>query len=409
MKIYDEYVMIRELGIANFLSSDDYMIIETPDGTKRINATDIALSIGNMQYYPTLNAMKADNNIKEGSIVRTLGYNYPLDGGGSTFYIVTDDSDTNNATIVALKNQNLRAFLIDQEVRPEQFGAIGDGENDDSNAIQIAINTGRKLIFNSNAIYKVNKLSINNNHNIDFNNCILKDVSLSMKSLDGISINNLRIESIRDCMHIKDCSNIKLNNIDILSGSNIRDITFSGNCHNIFFNNIHITNGIGIYILNENSDNNIIDGIVFDNATFDRVQNVINTYDQNNKCKCNITLNNISISNCKDNSDLFELQQSLITLVVNNIIAKDCNNSLFYINNENAIVFVSNIYTSNLENIYDLQNGVLHLGGNNCYLSDNAENSVFKDIIGTLYKNSLMQYNCKYISGTESETVYSIY
>lgn len=88
--------------------------------------------------YNNINEMKNATNLTNGSFARTSGF-YEYDDGGGAFYKVrnvTNEDIIDNITIIALNDVNLVAELITPEIiKPEIFGAYGDGVHDDTNAI----------------------------------------------------------------------------------------------------------------------------------------------------------------------------------------------------------------------------------------------------------------------------------
>ena len=100
--------------------------------------------------YDTTEAMIADaEHLVNGVRVETLGY-HSVDDGGASFFLIKNTGTADGYTVIDLEN-GLYAHMIylGNSVRPEQFGAYGDGVNDhnDSDAIQYAINSGKTVEF----------------------------------------------------------------------------------------------------------------------------------------------------------------------------------------------------------------------------------------------------------------------
>lgn len=118
------------------------------------------------RYYDNVNSMKTDTSLKEGMYVKTKGYTNAYDGGNAEYIIVNDDSLSDNGSIHILTN-GLRAKLIcDNNVNVEVFGAIGDGEADDTTALTNAItycsNNGKTLSSNGGTYLITSDLTIHN-------------------------------------------------------------------------------------------------------------------------------------------------------------------------------------------------------------------------------------------------------
>ena len=92
--------------------------------------------------YDNLAALKAAENLVEGSFVRTYGY-YTYNDGGEAFYKVrqvTNQDTEDDAYIVALHDENLVAeLMIGEKINVKQVGAKGNGTDDDITAINKAL------------------------------------------------------------------------------------------------------------------------------------------------------------------------------------------------------------------------------------------------------------------------------
>ena len=96
-------------------------------------------------YYNNVAEMKADKKLKVGDMAITLGY-YEANDGGAAEYIITNVLDE---TKYQEQIGDLYAELIlkDDTVNVKQLGAYGDGEHDDTYAIQNAINKTKNIFI----------------------------------------------------------------------------------------------------------------------------------------------------------------------------------------------------------------------------------------------------------------------
>lgn len=91
--------------------------------------------------FNTVDDMKSYYNLTVGDIVRTLGYHSIGDGGGNDYEIVSSGTETeDDGSYIDLSSSGLQARgLFPNGISIKQFGAMGDGSNDDTSALQNAI------------------------------------------------------------------------------------------------------------------------------------------------------------------------------------------------------------------------------------------------------------------------------
>ncbi|TZF81451.1 hypothetical protein FW774_17980 [Pedobacter sp. BS3] len=110
------------------------------------------------KLYHTVNELKQDISLREGTLVRTLGY-YTVGDGGATEYVVRKQKESDGAEL-SLDN-NLSAVLINvSSVNYKMFGAVGDGKNDDGVQIKQAhtyANTKNIPVINLSGEYWIEK------------------------------------------------------------------------------------------------------------------------------------------------------------------------------------------------------------------------------------------------------------
>ena len=99
--------------------------------------------------------MKQATNLINGSFAKTLGYYEINDGGEATYKITNTASETEYQE--ELENGLFATLIIDNDsVNVHQFGAKGDGETDDQNAINTALSLNvTKINFGHNKTYMV--------------------------------------------------------------------------------------------------------------------------------------------------------------------------------------------------------------------------------------------------------------
>ena len=90
-------------------------------------------------YYNSVADMKADTKLKVGDMAITLGYYEANDGGGAEYKIVNGEYEDDGGSIHELSNGLFAELIINNKVSVKQFGAKGDDQHDDTQAIQNSI------------------------------------------------------------------------------------------------------------------------------------------------------------------------------------------------------------------------------------------------------------------------------
>lgn len=202
-------------------------------------------------YYETAQAL-IESPQKAGSIAYIEGYYAAGDGGANLYYVTDDYNDIIGANFyLTMAAPNLWALpiILTPYVTPEMFGAYGDGDTDDTAAVNISCKYGEILLTHDYYITDTIKLaehssirSLKNSHIIrgasGFNLIELggdNDVSVNIVGLGGASqISNLD----REIYAATDSNNIH-------------------NCH------IYEADYYGIYI--DSSSDNLVENCLIDN------------------------------------------------------------------------------------------------------------------------------------------------
>ena len=155
------------------------------------------LGLAGVLVYNNVSELKLAENLVNGSICKTLGYNSIGDNGGSFYKVRTiiNTDNPNDQDIIALHDPSLIAELVEGNyITPEMFGCIGDGEEDDTDNLQDAINysIANKILLRSRKDKKYivsDKIVIDGVFEGDFENAEINgdfnDVLLEIKVSDN--------------------------------------------------------------------------------------------------------------------------------------------------------------------------------------------------------------------------------
>ena len=133
------------------------------------DASENAQSV-NIRTFANVENMKQSIDLKVGALVKTQGFYQSGDGGSSDYAIVDDisEDEVDEASIIALQNGLYARILIQDIIDVKQCGAKGNGVDDDTEAIQKAINYAgkensgtyrgeNKIVYIPEGVFIVNK------------------------------------------------------------------------------------------------------------------------------------------------------------------------------------------------------------------------------------------------------------
>ena len=314
-----------------------------------------------VQFHNVADMLAAD--MKDGSIVLTLGYYEPGDYG-ALFYLIKDfnPGQCSLSYFLTMDNNSQIAIplFVYPYVTPEMFGAKGDGTTDDRVAIQMAIDFGQNVILTKTygvglidrpdaSTYTVVALEMDNDTTLDFQS------GGTIKLLDNT----------RDGYVIVLSEGKK--NITIKGGTIVGDrLTFSGTttefCHGMVFVGCE-----NVYVENMNSKENRGDGITFGNELNKNVHVSGCNFNHNSRNGASVTnVDGFEISGCTfTNTDRtapmygIDFEPNMASQTLKNVRVSDCGfsgngyGSIMVVsraNNDN--VSITNCYCNGCVNVY---------------------------------------------------------
>lgn len=236
-------IRIRELPQKdNSISLSDLVILEDADGTKTVEATAFKSLVQQSIFYDNVEAMKSAT-LKEGDIVKTLGYWEKGDGGGAYYEIVYAPTDLDDGIHVHYlhTSDTLRAHYIMGEyaLNSMQFGTRGNGVNDDYSKLQKAINEGSKVTFVKRTYRITGSLEVPSDTIIDLNGATIlcnstaaftigldkEAKNVVIKNGRIIALNGIEVHSYASEVDIHDCiitggPNLAMSTGILISGAN---------------------------------------------------------------------------------------------------------------------------------------------------------------------------------------------
>ena len=128
--------------------------------------------------YDTVADMKSSENLVNGSYARTLGYYAKDDKGGALYKIVQGEYTDDGGSYIELDSGLFAELITNGYLNVKQFGAKGDGETDDTSAIQNALayagNGESVVVFESGTYLVSQNLNIYSNTSVNLNGAKIK-------------------------------------------------------------------------------------------------------------------------------------------------------------------------------------------------------------------------------------------
>lgn len=189
--------------------------------------------------------LRLTRNTTDKEYVEVLGYYEQGDGGGGQFYWDADSVKSDNGgTIIKVTEVTTGRWkrVINEIVYLAWFGAKGDGVTIDTDAINLALASGKKVYGKRNAVYLINnQLFVSENTIVDGLGCTFKRASEIKTTLTS------NILSTTTTIPVADASLFKVGDkINILNGVTKDDISATKTISSISGDNLIIGTTIGV-------------------------------------------------------------------------------------------------------------------------------------------------------------------
>ena len=409
-----EEIKIRELPEKQAIEVTNHVIVEDQDGTKKVLVKHFRSLLLSSLYFDSVEELKNSTSIalKEGDVCQTLGYHKPGDGGGAIYRITYNPAAVEDGKLVHYLSYSdtLRAEIILEDfINVHQFGAVGDGKTDDTEAIQAAIDNSdsRVIEFCNNKTYVIrNPITINKTNTlINGNGGILYPYYVNginiMPNTDtdpmvsDITINKLHF----DCTRATNAIYIyRASKVDVIS-CKVSNITNTGiNIKNSEF--INITYGeltgqnTGSLITLDGSDVSATDDIAYsrfinildcDFNNFSKAIHVLST-GSNGEINTLINLDKCNYDSAVVNSYCVYVACPIEMLsIFANTVAR-VNTFLYFGGASKGDISCRGLSCLNTAKVFDIgtENGVLHLDGS---IKVSADTILFANMAGKLRSN----------------------
>ena len=282
------------------------------------------LQLATTYAYSTVNEMENATNLVNGCYAKTYGF-YSINDGGGAYYKVRTILNTDvidNITLFAITSDDtlVAELLIQNEMSIKQFGAKGDGSNDDTASIQACLDNCRKVyIPSTNNYYKViESLDIDSNQIIygdGESSKILMPNNLEEKIFYIHNKENINIQKIKLCnescqtgstpdltknllIYIDGCENINIKEC-FFEYAYSRGIEVFKTKNFNYINNIFKNATFNMLLLLPECENAIVDNCIFDTITSTYINTYLFATGRNDTETYEFSCKNVTVKNSK--------------------------------------------------------------------------------------------------------------